>query len=341
MIWTWTGRRAVFPAVWLPLALGATVLCAEEARRPVPSDADQQQARSLAAEVYEPEYRAAKTAEQKRALAAELMKSASECKADAVSYFVLLKLAGEVAASAGEVELSLRAVEQMIASYEMKGLPAKLDALTRSGSFARNSEQKGLLAQSAIVVTDEAVLLDEFPVAMEAVKIGLAAAREIRQNELAALDATSPKADGTVAASGPPAAKRKTKARYPRDAVEFEGHHYKVIWVRATWSAAYAACSAMGGRLACVDTAGEKAFLANLKGHGKVVWVGAQRVAPDAWKWIDGRILDVAELKDHTPPRGYDFVAFHASDGLNARPLHGHVAGFPVKDIQGFICEWE
>ena len=136
-------------------------------------------------------------------------------------------------------------------------------------------------------------------------------------------------------------AEQKNKPKYPEDAVAFGGHHYKVIWEQRTWSEAEQECKRMGGHLACIETDAEKAFLAELKGHGKVVWLGAQRLEGDTWKWINGKPLDYRELKGHGHDPGYDYVGFHAGTGLNARPLDGHAPGMSVKDIEGFICEWD
>ncbi len=128
---------------------------------------------------------------------------------------------------------------------------------------------------------------------------------------------------------------------YPVDAVEFGGHHYKVFWEILPWNQAKMTCTQMGGHLVCIETDQEKQFLAKLKGQGKAVWVGGHRVGSNTWEWINGKPLARSELKEQYPPADHNCVAFHASSGLNARPDNGHVDSFPIKDIQGFICEWD
>lgn len=135
-------------------------------------------------------------------------------------------------------------------------------------------------------------------------------------------------------------ANNQNKQRFPSDAVPFGGHHYKVFWQRLTWTEAKDACVRQGGHLACIESAQEKAFLAALKGNGKTAWVGARR-SSKTWMWINGKQLNKADLKDPAPPPRFDYVAFHATTSLNARPLNGHVPTFVVKDIQGYICEWD
>lgn len=126
----------------------------------------------------------------------------------------------------------------------------------------------------------------------------------------------------------------------PADAVAFGGHHYKVVWEPLSWTEAKEACTRMGGRLACIETDEEKTFLAELKGSGKVVWVGAQRVSPDTWEWLNGKSFDPSKMGRKAPPE-CDFVALHKKQTLHSRPVSGHDDRYPVKDIQGYICEWE
>ena len=128
--------------------------------------------------------------------------------------------------------------------------------------------------------------------------------------------------------------------KIPSDAVAFGGHHYKVVWEPLSWTEAKEACTRMGGRLACIETDEEKTFLADLKGNGKVVWVGAQRVSPDTWEWLNGKSFDPSKLGRKSPP-GCDYVALHKKQTLHSRPVSGHDDRYPVKDIQGYICEWK
>lgn len=80
----------------------------------------------------------------------------------------------------------------------------------------------------------------------------------------------------TFDSGGPPVARPESKP-YPSDAVPFEGRYFKVVWDELSWPEAEEACRRLGGRLACAETEEQQAFLANLKGEGKVVWVGAYR----------------------------------------------------------------
>jgi hypothetical protein len=127
---------------------------------------------------------------------------------------------------------------------------------------------------------------------------------------------------------------------FPEDAVAFGGHHYKVFWEQKTWTEAKEACAQKGGHLVCVGTDEERAFLANLKGRDKVVWIGAQRVDSGTWKWLDGTSLDPSDLGRKAPSQ-CDYVALHKKATLHARPVNGHDDRYPVKDVEGYVCEWD
>lgn len=170
----------------LSLIAYTPALLAQEAKRPVPSDAELQQAMTLAREVYGEEYKAAKTSDQKRALAEKLIQKAAESKADLPSHFTLLKLARDVAATGGEADLALKAVEQLIAIFEVNPVAVKHEALTKAAQAARTQKQKEIVAQAAVALMDEAVSADSYDIAQEVGKRGLVAARAARQKEVVA-----------------------------------------------------------------------------------------------------------------------------------------------------------
>ena len=138
----------------------------------------------------------------------------------------------------------------------------------------------------------------------------------------------------------PPVAEARPREKIPEDAVAFANHHYKVFWERKTWTEAKEACTQKGGHLACAGTDERKAFLAGLKGKDKVVWVGAQRVDSGTWRWLDGTAFDSSELGRRSPPQ-CDYVAIHKKGIYHSRPVGGHDDRYPVKDVEGYICEWD
>jgi WD40 repeat protein len=127
--------------------------------------------------------------------------------------------------------------------------------------------------------------------------------------------------------------------RYPKDAVRFGDHYYKVYWGRTSWPEAVEECGRQGGQLACAETVEEQEFLAGLKGEGKVIWVGGFRNRAGQWQWINGRVIEPStQIGGHQP--GFQHVAFTVGSSLNCRPRGGRVRGYAVEEVQGYICEW-
>ena len=132
-------------------------------------------------EVYGEEYSGAKTSDQKRALAEKLLQKATDSKADLPSHFVLLKLARDVAAMAGEIDLAFKAVDATAETFDVKPVAMKHEAFTKAAQATRSSKQNELLAKAASSLMDEASAVDEFEVALEVGKRGLVAAKSPRQ----------------------------------------------------------------------------------------------------------------------------------------------------------------
>lgn len=151
---------------------------------PVPDETGQEKALAIVREVYGEEYKVAKTLDQKKALAEKILGKAAESKSEPVPYFVLLKLARDVAVAAGEVDLALQAVESMSTTFEVKTLAAKNEVFTKAAQFAHTQQQSEALARCALALVDAAVLVDQFQIAKEVGNHGLHAARESRQKEL-------------------------------------------------------------------------------------------------------------------------------------------------------------
>lgn len=122
------------------------------------------------------------------------------------------------------------------------------------------------------------------------------------------------------------------------DAVKIDAHYYKVFPGKVSWRDAKRACEAMGGYLACLEQPAEQRQIAQLKGQGRVVWVGGRRSEQGQFTWVNGRPLDAGRVKVDDPTFG--FVGFTVGADLNVRPESG-TADFAVRDIQGFICEWD
>lgn len=176
-------RKATF-VVFLCLLVLASVV--QAAKQPVPTEADQQQAMNLAKEIYGEEYATAKKMDQKRALAEKLLKKAAESKDDPASCFVLLKIARDISVTSGELELALKAIEQMALTFEIDLSNMKQDVFLQTAKSVQTQAQHESVARAAFGLIDDAVAKDAFEVATAICQAALVAGKEVRQKELVA-----------------------------------------------------------------------------------------------------------------------------------------------------------
>ncbi len=152
-------------------------------REPVPSDADQKDARRLVKEVYSEEYENAKDNEQKQALAKKLLDSARESQNSANRY-VLLQAVGKLAVKCGDVMSAFSAINEMSRTFQVDPIKMKVDVL---GSLPK---KRGLLTghesvgEIALKLADEAIRTNDFGSAKKSAGIALSEARKARQGKL-------------------------------------------------------------------------------------------------------------------------------------------------------------
>ncbi len=127
----------------------------------VPDDAADAKATATIREVYADEYRKAKTAADRAALAAKMLQQAGQVQNDPVGRYVLLRVARDVAGQAGNLALALRVVEEMERDYQVDGTAMKgkilLDAAT-----ARPAGSQKLPVGLALSVIREMLISDDY-----------------------------------------------------------------------------------------------------------------------------------------------------------------------------------
>ena len=138
----------------------------------------------LVKDVYADEGANAKTTAAIRALAKKLLKNAEESTKDAAARYVLLKMARDVAAQAPDGELTFQAIDAMAESFQVDALKMKATALGKFGPMARSVDQHKALSELAGPLADEAMRKDDFVLAEQLAKLGLAEARKARDREV-------------------------------------------------------------------------------------------------------------------------------------------------------------
>ena len=152
-------------------------------RAPVPSADAQNKVLALIRDVFKKEYKQAKTPDRKVALAAELFKRGVESK-DPTERFVLLRVARDMAALAGEANTACRAIDEMARRYQVDPSAMKREALAKAAKGATLPKHHKAVAEQAASLMEDAMVADDYPMAGQLAQTALAAAREARDPAL-------------------------------------------------------------------------------------------------------------------------------------------------------------
>jgi hypothetical protein len=146
-------------------------------------------------------------------------------------------------------------------------------------------------------------------------------------------------AGASVAGSKGKKKAKKSKARIPRDAVNYKGNYYKVYAEGVPHSVAQKQCEMMGGHLARIQNPGEQRLLARLIANGKRkgYWLdGSDAEKEGVWKFSNDFPMNYFAWAVGEPNNGYNCenrLELYQSGSWNDT-LGG-------KRDRGFICEWD
>jgi hypothetical protein len=184
----WLNVLLLFPAIVGLLCCLPALLCGQQSGKlPIPDDASQQKVVALVGEIYKSDHEAAKTPQQKSALAKKMIDQGIATANDPVSRYVLFRIAGDIAIAAGDAETVLRAIDEMAKSYELDALGAKASALDKTAKAQRLTDESKSLVTQAFRVINEAIANNRFDVASSLGELAIASARKARDGELVKL----------------------------------------------------------------------------------------------------------------------------------------------------------
>ncbi len=173
--------RSVFRPVWQVaiIQLAAVLAFADEPpkRHPVPDEAAQAAAMKLVHEVYGADLDAAKTADQKKALAKKLLAKAQSSGDDRTGKYVLLKAAKSIAVLAADADTAFEAIDSIAESFEIDALPMKANALDGMAHKARFAADQVSIAQHALGLINAAIAAERFDLAGQLGQLALETAR--------------------------------------------------------------------------------------------------------------------------------------------------------------------
>lgn len=156
-------NRPLYRCCFVVLLLGAPGLGDEKDKRTdVPPEAAQRQSLELIDEVFESEFRAAKTPKEKNALALQLLKQSRESQDDSAHRFVLLRLARDIAIRAGDPTTLVTNVQDIERQFEIDGLEMLVNSLGKLRLSARSIEAKETLVSVCNDLLDRVVAEDRY-----------------------------------------------------------------------------------------------------------------------------------------------------------------------------------
>ncbi len=147
---------------------------------PIPDEAAQAKAVAVIREIYEKDYRTAKTPADQTALAKKMIDQAGQT-AEPVGRFVLLRVARDVASEAGDAETALAAVDQTAQSYVVDAAAMHVETLLKAAANARLPEQRKAVVECSISLIQAALADDDYETARRLVDTALASARRERE----------------------------------------------------------------------------------------------------------------------------------------------------------------
>lgn len=136
---------------------------------PVPSTADEKKVLAVVKDLYKKEY-AARSADDRRALAQELLQKGLESTDDPMTRFVMLREARDLAAGAGDLATALRACDALGASHAIDVVPFKIAALEKSRGSAVTVDALRALGERLLALAEEAMEADRYDDALDCLK---------------------------------------------------------------------------------------------------------------------------------------------------------------------------
>ncbi len=155
---------------------------------PVPDRTDQKKVEQKIRDIFEKEFDGAKTPDGKLALAAKLYKQALATDDVPTDRFVLMRMACETSAGAGELTNTFDIVDRMQRLYSVDPLAVKAHLLTRvvdsMRAGPRGTETGQEVVDAALRLAESATDRDDFDVAGHFTKLAISAAKKAKNTQL-------------------------------------------------------------------------------------------------------------------------------------------------------------
>lgn len=178
--------------LWVALGASASSAPSADPRLPEPEAVAQEESLKLIREVYKEEYTGAKTAAEKSALAAKLLRVAGQSKDDVTGRYVLLRVARDLATQAGDIPTVLTAVEQMGTHYAIDPVGMRGEYFVRAAKEGSQPSHHKVVVERAPELVEASLAKDDYAMAGQICRVALISVRKLRDGaalaRLTALD---------------------------------------------------------------------------------------------------------------------------------------------------------
>jgi hypothetical protein len=120
----------------------------------------------------------------KTAVAADMIEAALQLQDGSADQYVLLKIAREIAAGAGDAATALRAAEKQAERFDVSAAKLKAETLLTAAREAATTAQHKAVAEAALPIVGNLTDADEIDLALDVCEAGRAAASKSRQSAL-------------------------------------------------------------------------------------------------------------------------------------------------------------
>ena len=139
-----------------------------------------------------------------------------------------------------------------------------------------------------------------------------------------------------------PISSRAVTTDIPSDAVEFNGHYYKIYESKIPWKEAKQSCEDNGGYLVTITSKEENEFVKQIvadSGLNSIAYGGYYDADSDSWKWVTGERFEFTDWGPNEPNNN----ALHKEYFLEIYSDPNYTLKWNdcnENTLGGYICEW-
>ena len=153
-------------------------------KSPVPATAALAETQALIKEIFGKEVAAAKSSQEKSAVAEKLILKSIESKDDSAAQYALLLNASDLAQEIGDLPLLMKCVDRVGDSFDIDLGQEKLNALTLYADKASQPGKQKTCAEFALKAADDAAAIDDYERALSLGRLALNTAKKLNDPKL-------------------------------------------------------------------------------------------------------------------------------------------------------------